>query len=156
MGQDISRILFMGSINLGPALLQNSSDLPALPLHLRSIGRATLQRAKPIWSCSGWGLPCLHHRWWSGELLPRLFTLTSHLQFKCKAVCFLWHFPSLETFASSAWMLSSILPCGVRTFLWFFIRTSAPIACPTFIFYTITFQFFIEVGTWSIYFFSSL
>ncbi len=30
----------------------------------------------PIWSCSGWGLPCLRCRHQSGELLPRLFTLT--------------------------------------------------------------------------------
>jgi len=32
----------------------------------------------PIWSCSRWGLPCVHHHWWTGELLPRLFNLTCH------------------------------------------------------------------------------
>jgi len=31
----------------------------------------------PIWSCSGWGLPSIRHYWRTGELLPRLFTLTS-------------------------------------------------------------------------------
>jgi hypothetical protein len=30
----------------------------------------------PIWPCSRWGLPCVHHRWRTGELLPRLFNLT--------------------------------------------------------------------------------
>ena len=30
----------------------------------------------PIWSCSGWGLPCSRCRHRDGELLPRLFTLT--------------------------------------------------------------------------------
>jgi len=30
----------------------------------------------PIWSCSRWGLPCVRHRWRTGELLPRHFNLT--------------------------------------------------------------------------------
>jgi hypothetical protein len=30
----------------------------------------------PIWPCSRWGLPCVHHHWRTGELLPRLFNLT--------------------------------------------------------------------------------
>ena len=44
----------------------------------------------PIWSCSGWGLPCpaCHHA--GGELLPRHFTLTES---EDPAVSFLWHFP---------------------------------------------------------------
>src|ERR1019366_7837028 len=29
----------------------------------------------PIWSCSGWGLPCPRHYCRSGALLPHLFTL---------------------------------------------------------------------------------
>ena len=45
----------------------------------------------PIWSCSGWGLPSVHHHWWTGELLPRLFNLTS----LALAVCFLWYFPPI-------------------------------------------------------------
>gem|GEM_PF-5070417 len=51
-----------------------------------------------------------------GRLLPHLFTLT--LAFRRwlvgkEAVCFLWHFPS----GYPAWVLPSILLCGVRTFL---------------------------------------
>jgi len=30
----------------------------------------------PIWSCSGWGLPCRRHCCRRGGLLPRRFTLT--------------------------------------------------------------------------------
>ena len=46
----------------------------------------------------------------SGELLPRPFTLT-----RCgnRAVCSLLHFPV----ACANWTLSSVLPCGARTFL---------------------------------------
>jgi len=53
------------------------------------IRRAALNRL-PIWSCSGWGLPCpaCHHT--GGELLPRPFTLTRP---EGQAVSFLWHFP---------------------------------------------------------------
>jgi len=43
----------------------------------------------PIWSCSGWGLPCFSGHPENGELLPRLFTLTR----RSRAVSFLWHFP---------------------------------------------------------------
>ena len=32
-------------------------------------------RAEPIWSCSGWGLPCPRRRRRGGELLPHRFTL---------------------------------------------------------------------------------
>ena len=56
-------------IPLALALLPGSSDLPG------SFERATLQRS-PIWSCSGWGLPCRPCHQGRGELLPRLFTLT--------------------------------------------------------------------------------
>jgi hypothetical protein len=56
-------------IPLARALLPGSSDLPG------SIERATLKRS-PIWSCSGWGLPCRPCHQGRGELLPRLFTLT--------------------------------------------------------------------------------
>jgi hypothetical protein len=66
-----------------------------------------------IRSCSKWGLPCLrcHHQ--SGELLPRLFTLTSSI----RGGMFLWHFPSQAACAARAWVLPSILPGGARTFL---------------------------------------
>jgi hypothetical protein len=56
-------------IPLALTLLPGSSDLPG------SFERATLQRS-PIWSCSGWGLPCQPCHQGRGELLPRLFTLT--------------------------------------------------------------------------------
>ena len=45
----------------------------------------------PIWSCSEWGLPCIRHHWRTGELLPRLFNLTS----LWLAVYFLWYFPPI-------------------------------------------------------------
>ena len=56
-------------ISLGHRSPDASCDLPG------NFGRAALKRF-PIWSCSRWGLPCLscHHE--SGELFPRLFTLT--------------------------------------------------------------------------------
>ena len=56
-------------ISLGCRSLSTSCNLPG------DIRRAALKHL-PIWSCSGWGLPCLscHHE--SGELLPRRFTLT--------------------------------------------------------------------------------
>ncbi len=69
------------TICLGPRLRGASSSLPAVsriapgartaphPLEVR-------EDSPPIWPCSGRGLPCLRHRWRSGELLPRLFTLT--------------------------------------------------------------------------------
>jgi len=47
----------------------------------------------PIWSCSRWGLPGIYHYWQTGELLPRLFTLTRHKN--RRAVSFLWHFPPI-------------------------------------------------------------
>ncbi len=73
MERAISRILYPVNgamiISLGFRSPGLSSDLP------ENLGRAALKRF-PIWSCSGWGLPCLscHHE--SGELLPRHFTLT--------------------------------------------------------------------------------
>ena len=47
-----------------------------------------------------------HHT--SGELLPHPFTLATEV-----AVCFLWHLPA----GCPGLTLSSILPCGARTFL---------------------------------------
>ena len=63
-----------------------------------------------IWSFSRRGLPChlCHQR--CGELLPHLFTLTQEL---IGAVYFLWHFPS----SHEDWVLPSVLPYRVRTFL---------------------------------------
>lgn len=67
----------------------------------------------PIWSCSGWGLPC-------HAVLPRMrCALTAPFQpYLChprrpSAVCFLRHFPS----AHAAQALPGTLPIGARTFL---------------------------------------
>ncbi len=89
-------------ISLGCRSPDISSNLPG------NIGRAALKRL-PIWSCTGWGLPCpsCHHE--GGELLPHRFTLTM----TSMAVCFLWHFPR----GHPQFALRTILPCGVRTFL---------------------------------------
>jgi len=46
----------------------------------------------PIWSCSGWGLPCHRCCQRRGALLPHLFTLTRWLESR-RAVPFLRHFP---------------------------------------------------------------
>ncbi len=67
---------------------------------------------RPIWSCTGWGLPCRPCRQERGELLPRHFTLTGNACAQ-PAVSFLWHFPS----RFRVWPLASILSCGARTFL---------------------------------------
>jgi hypothetical protein len=70
----------------------------------------------PIWSCSGWGLPC------RGVLPPARCALTAPFH-PCRrpllretgawAVCFLWHFP----WAHAPQALPGIPPCGARTFL---------------------------------------
>ncbi len=67
----------------------------------------------PIWSCSGWSLPC-------HELLPAArcaLTAPFHpyliLQNRPSAVCSLLHWSS----AHAAQVLPGTLPCGARTFL---------------------------------------
>ena len=65
----------------------------------------------PMWSCSGWGLPCHPCCQGRGALLPHHFTLTC--AFRPSAVYFLWHFPS----ARAVQALPGTLPCGARTFL---------------------------------------
>ena len=62
----------------------------------------------PIWFCTGWGLPCLLRYRRSGELLPRLFTLT------CRNRRF---FSVALSRSHLLRTLSGTLPCGVRTFL---------------------------------------
>jgi hypothetical protein len=64
----------------------------------------------PIWSCSGWGLPCRACYQPRGALLPHHFTLTGA---GAQAVYFLWHFP----WARALQALPGTLPCGARTFL---------------------------------------
>jgi hypothetical protein len=100
----VSRILSRTAIPLGGALLRRSSDLPGtfipcgMPLRGCRAGPARDRIAAssfPIWSCSVWGLPCLRRYRRSGAPLPHLFTLTL-IPFGMRAVCFLWHSPSLS------------------------------------------------------------
>jgi hypothetical protein len=97
------------AIPLGRASRRASSNLPGNPCGLR---RARTDRPEgcPIWSCTGWGLPCHPPYSGRGELLPRRFTLTSAC---AGAVYFLWHFPSPRGVRP----LAGILSCGARTFL---------------------------------------
>jgi hypothetical protein len=77
---------------------RNHSDHSSCPSIARGIERP-YPRAMggppnpPIWPCSRWGLPCVHHHWRTGELLPRHFNLTVRL--RRMAVCFLWYFPPI-------------------------------------------------------------
>ncbi len=88
----------------------------------------------PIWSCSGWGLPCRSCCQKRGGLLPgglaTVRALAGHAPFhhrliRCRfatraqrhrpsADCSLWHFPSPHGVRS----LTGILLCGARTFLY--------------------------------------
>lgn len=88
-------------ISLGCWLPNTSCNLPG------DFGRAALKHL-PIWSCSGWGLPCpsCHHE--GGELLPRLFTLA------CQAGGL---FSVALSAGHPAFALRTTLPCRVRTFL---------------------------------------
>ncbi len=77
-------------------------------------GRALRYEAArpPIWSCSGWGLPCHRRCRRRGALLPHHFTLTDPPR-RIEAVSFLWHLP----WARAPQALPGTLPCGARTFL---------------------------------------
>ncbi len=80
----------------------------------------------PIWSCTGWGLPCRPCRHVRGGLLPASRYVAPPPR-DCRetpfhpclipcgpsAVCSLLHFPSPH----DARPLAGILPCGARTFL---------------------------------------
>ena len=73
----VSRVLSRAAIHLGCTSPCTSSDLPGNPCgpHV-----AEESACSPIWSCSGWGLPChrcCHRR---GALLPHHFTLTDPRQ----------------------------------------------------------------------------
>ena len=74
-------------ISLAPMLPLGSSDLP------EGLGRAS---RLPIWSCTGWGLPCPLGHPRGGGLLPHRFTLArcEFMRTRPLAVCSLWHFPS--------------------------------------------------------------
>lgn len=70
----------------------------------------------PVLSCTTWGLSCLPGYPGSGELLPRLFTLTRPAEAE-RAVCFLRHFPSPDHYSQAPRLSPGMLSCGVRTFL---------------------------------------
>ena len=67
--------------------------------------------AAPIWSCSGWGLPCRSVT--RGAV--RSYRTVSPLPFELPrpAVCFLWHFP----WGRPRWPLAATVDPGARTFL---------------------------------------
>jgi hypothetical protein len=116
----VSRVLFPGpkagvaAISLGRQLPDASSNLTRSTLPEGIPDGPSFsheEKAEPIRSCSGWGLPSFPGRPGNGELLPRHFTLTPNLA--AGAVYFLWHFPSRRRDS----VLRSTLPCGARTFL---------------------------------------
>ena len=57
------------TISLGPSSRSASNDLPGRPARVVAF-------AFPIWSFSGWGLPCRRRHRSRGALLPHPFTLT--------------------------------------------------------------------------------
>src|SRR5438128_51184 len=104
-------------IHLGRRLPDASSNLPgdrrSGPLRVHSSNLRSKRTGHPIWSCTGWGLPCRPCYQRRGELLPPLFTLTGKASRPCLAVCSLWHFPSRRRVRP----LAGILSYGARTFL---------------------------------------
>jgi hypothetical protein len=99
----ISRVLSRTIIRLGLQSLAGSSNLPGF-----NAGRAI---RNPIWSCSGWSLPC-------NQLLPVVrCALTApfhpYLLLAQVAVYSLLHLSS----ACAAQALPGTLPYGARTFL---------------------------------------
>lgn len=90
-------------IYLGVMLPLPSSNLP------EHIGRTALNITL-TWSCSVRGLHCRLCRHKSGELLPRLFTLATSGGIFSVAL-------SVSLRMLAAFVLQSVLFCGVRTFL---------------------------------------
>ena len=106
----ISRVLSRAAIHLGRMSPCASSDLPGNTRGPRVAAKAA---RSPIWSCSGWGLPCRRCCHQRGALLPHHFTLTSRTSRRGAAVSFLWHFP----WTCAPQVLPGTLPVGARTFL---------------------------------------
>jgi hypothetical protein len=92
-------------IRLGLKLLLGSSNLPG-----SRVGHAFLIKSRnPIWSCSGWSLPC-------NQLLPVVrcaLTAPFHPYQPKLAVFSLLHL----SWAYAPQPLTGTLPCGARTFL---------------------------------------
>ena len=91
------------------------SSGPAVTCRLKqpTRGQREPRYCPPIWSCSGWGLPCRFCYQKRGGLLPHRFTIAVLIA-EPWAVCSLWHFPSPRGVRS----LTGILLCGARTFLY--------------------------------------
>jgi len=109
-------------IFLGRTLPHGSSDQPE---RTSGQGCGFESRCVPLRSCSGWGLPGAK----SPVLLVVSYTTVPPLPVPQNAAIggpFLWHYPS----ARADWTLSSILPCGARTFL--SRQTPPAIVCQTF------------------------
>jgi hypothetical protein len=105
----ISRVLsntfrHSGSHSSGPAV--------TCRLEQPTRGQREPRYCPPIWSCSGWGLPCRFCYQKRGGLLPHRFTIAVLIA-ETWAVYSLWHFPSPRGVRS----LTGILLCGARTFL---------------------------------------
>ena len=71
----------------------------------------------PVLSCTAWGLSCLLHCCWSGELLPRLFTLTPLCRSSEGRFVFCDTFHCCGLRPQPPTLARGMLPCGVRTFL---------------------------------------
>lgn len=86
-------------------------------ISLRRSGVAARRTLSPVLSCTAWGLSCLLPCGWSGELLPRHFTLTFPSRSRKRRYLF------CDTFRCSGFrqkpptLARGTLPCGVRTFL---------------------------------------
>jgi len=117
-----------GRIKMRPRVLKSqpvSRVLSGIIIHLdwkspSSLKQPTRKRrgprhSFPIWSCSGWGLPCRLSYQKRGALLPHHFTLTRRRLRFVLAVSFLLHWP----WALAPQTLSGTLSCGARTFLQF-------------------------------------
>lgn len=111
MGTPISRVLCRreaGDDHLSVRAIAGGIKRPTR-IPSGQAARALRKVRNSAWSCTGWGLPCRFCRQNRGELLPRHFTLTR----LAAGGIFLLRYPS----HFCAWTLSSILPCGARTFL---------------------------------------
>jgi hypothetical protein len=104
-----------GSVQRPDGLRGNHSSGPSVTCRLKRPTREQREprHCPPIWSCSGWGLPCQACYHPCGELLPRHFNLTRTCLRRPLAVCFLLHYPSPH----GVRLLAGILLCGARTFL---------------------------------------
>ncbi len=112
----VSRVLSRAVIHLGPASPRASSNLPGSPGG-RRCGQAA---CSPIWSCSGWGLPC------RGMLPPARCALTAPFHPYRPATG--WRFVFCGTFRGLAPPRRYLAPClaGARTFLPPWARSPGP------------------------------